>query len=245
MKLRGLFVTGTDTAVGKTTFSIGFLRHARRLGIRPIPFKPVETGYDAAGSDASALWRAAGPAAAEAGVCLYRLRLAAAPSVAAAAEGVSINLESILDHAEHLATQGDFILVEGAGGLLVPYAESETGADLARRLALPVVVVARTALGTVNHTALTLREADRNGLDVAAVVLNRVAPGPEQPHEATNGDLIERLTGRRPIGVLPHVRPQSTIDPDALPDGLADALFAGLGAAGIDRLLAAAGCVPG
>ena len=233
--VRGLFVTGTDTGVGKTTISVALLRHARRKGLTPIPFKPAETGCSSAPADARALWRAAQPPVAETEICLYALRMPAAPAQAAAAEGSRIDLERIADQAARLAARGDFLLVEGAGGLLVPYAEGVSGADVAKRLGLPLLVVARTALGTVNHTALTLREADREGLTVAGVILNRTE-AVVAPHEPGNADLIASLTGRRPIGPFPWLPPDAADNPDLL----ADALLTTVGERAIEALLAGA-----
>ncbi|HEX5270021.1 MAG TPA: dethiobiotin synthase [Gemmataceae bacterium] len=231
---RGLFVTGTDTGVGKTTVSAALLRHARRVGLRPIPFKPAETGCAPDPADAHLLWAAAQAPVAKAEVCLYAFPLPAAPSQAAAAAGAAIDVDRILDQAGRLASRGDFLLVEGAGGLLVPYAEGVTGADLARRLGLPVLVVARTALGTINHTALTLREAARTGLTVAATILNRTSAALD-PHEGGNADLIASLTGSRPLGPFPWMPRGSAEDPDRL----ADVLESTVGQAALDELLAA------
>ena len=187
--LRGLFVTGTDTGVGKTLVAAGLARYARRLGLAPIPFKPVETGCDPDPLDALCLWRAAQPPLPPADVCLYALRLPAAPALAAAAENQSIDVDRIVSRARELAALGDLLIVEGAGGLLVPYAGSTTAADLAAQLRLPLLVVARTALGTINHTALTLAEARRRHLPIAGCILSRVAED-IAPHEAANADLI-------------------------------------------------------
>ncbi len=220
---RGLFVTGTDTGVGKTLVSAALLRYARRLGLVPIPFKPAETGCAPMPSDARALWRAAAAPVAEAEVCLYALRLPVAPAAAAAAEGVRIDLERIADRADALAAKGDLLVVEGAGGLLVPYAEGSTGADVAKRLGLPLLVVARTALGTVNHTALTLREAARNGLEIAGLILNRT-PGTDGPQEAGNAALIASLTGCQAMGTFPTLTPEAAADPDRLADALGAAV---------------------
>jgi dethiobiotin synthetase len=217
--LRGLFVTGTDTGVGKTTISVALLRHARRAGLRPIPFKPVETGCQTAPEDAGALWRSAEPPIPLSDVCLYALRLAAAPALAAAAEHVRIDLDRIVEQARLLADQGDFLLVEGAGGLLVPYDDHCTAVELAQRLGLPLLIVARTALGTVNHTALTLREADRAGLSVAGVIFSRTTDGLE-PHETGNAALIAGLTGRHALGTLPYLSPAARTDPDLLAEAL-------------------------
>jgi len=229
---RGLFVTGTDTGVGKTLVSVALLRLAQRRGLRPIPFKPAETGCDPYPADARALWLAARPSVPEADVCLYALRLPAAPAHAAAAEGVRIDLQRIAQRAGVLAAAGGLLIVEGAGGLLVPYATGVTCVEIAARLELPLLIVARTALGTVNHTALTLKEAARASLEVAGVILNRTTAA-EGPHETGNAALITELTGQRPLGTVPWLPPEQANDPDAL----ADALVTSLGEPVIDKLL--------
>ncbi|HZL18090.1 MAG TPA: dethiobiotin synthase [Polyangia bacterium] len=221
--LRGLFVTGTDTGVGKTTISAALLRHARRRGLTPIPFKPVETGCDGAPADATLLWNAAQPPTPMSEACLYALRLPAAPSLAAAAEGIRVDLDLVVGRARALAARGDFLLVEGAGGLLVPYVDRLTTVELVRRLGLPLLVVARTALGTLNHTALTLREAERSGLQVAGVIFNRIAERIE-PHESGNAQLIGDLAGCRPLGPFPFLAPAARTDADLLADALVSAV---------------------
>jgi dethiobiotin synthetase len=231
---RGLFVTGTDTGVGKTMVSGALLRLALRRGLQPIPFKPAETGCAPHPADGRALWVAARPPVAEADVVLYAFRLPAAPAQAAAAEGAHIDLQRIADRATALAAKGDLLIVEGAGGLLVPYAAGVTCADIAARLRLPLLVVARTALGTVNHTALTLREAARASLEIAGVILSRTTEN-EGPHETGNADLIAQLTGHRPLGTLPWLRPELAHDPDAA----ADALAVSIGEPALEKLLGA------
>ena len=227
-------MTGTDTGVGKTLVSVALLRLAHRRGLTPIPFKPAETGCDPHPADGRALWLAARPPVAESDIVLYALRLPAAPALAAAAEGAHIDLEHIADRAGALAAKGDLLIVEGAGGLLVPYSADVTCADIAARLKLPLLVVARTALGTVNHTALTLREAARASLEVAGVILNQTTET-GGPHEAGNAGLIAQLTGRRPLGTLPWLPPESAGDPDAV----ADALLACMGESAVEKLLGA------
>jgi dethiobiotin synthetase len=231
---RGLFVTGTDTGVGKTLVAAGLARYAQRLGLTPIPFKPVETGCDPAPLDALFLWRAARPPLPAEEVCLYPFRLPAAPSLAAAVERRAIDPDAIVARAAQLAALGDLLIVEGAGGLLVPYADATTVADLAARLGLPLLIVARTALGTVNHTALTLAEARRRALPIAGVILSRASEA-VAPHEAANADLITAVSGDRPLGILPHLPAPAREDPDQL----ADALLAAVGAAALQRLLGA------
>jgi dethiobiotin synthetase len=229
---RGLFVIGTDTGVGKTTVGCGLLRLARRRGLTPIPFKPVETGCAPDPLDALALWRAARPPVTVTDVCPFALRLPAAPALAAAAEGVELDADRLTSRAVAAGAAGDFLLVEGAGGLLVPYVGAVTTAELAVRLGLPLVVVGRTALGTINHTALTLREAARHELTVAGLVLSRTDAA-AAPHEDGNIDLIEAVTGVRALGTLPHLPPDARDDADRLADALVDAL----GPIAVDRLL--------
>ena len=230
--LRGLFVTGTDTGVGKTLVAAGLARYARRIGLVPIPFKPVETGCDPEPLDALSLWRAAQPPFPPGDVCLHALRVPAAPALAAAAENQSIDLARIVARAGELAARGDLLIVEGAGGLLVPYTATATAADLASQLRLPLLIVARTALGTINHTALTLLEARRRQLPVAGYVLSRLSEN-VAPHEAANADLIAAVTGERPLGTLPFLPATVRDDPDAI----ADALVASVGEATLRRLL--------
>jgi len=228
--LRGLFVTGTDTGVGKTAVSVALLRCAVRRGLRPIPLKPVETGCAPQAEDAHRLWEAANAPVDERDVCPHRFRLPAAPAQAAALEGQQISLDEVAAHARRLAARGDWLLIEGAGGLLVPYGPDWTAADLLERLALPAVVVARTALGTINHTALTVRELQHRRLPIAALILNRTAPD-EQPQEAGSFPYVAAGTGLTPLGPLPWL-------PDASdPDRLADALEKTLGPERLSALL--------
>ncbi len=237
--LRGLFVAGTDTGVGKTVVASALLRASHNRGHRLIPFKPAETGADPRPEDALALHAAAGcPIPADL-VCLYPLPLPAAPQAAAAHAGISISLEKILERARALAALGDGLLVEAAGGLLVPYAPGLTGADLARHLDLPVLLVARTALGTINHTALSINELRRRHIRIAGLILVETTPE-RQPHEARNSALIEELTGVRALATFPHLgaHPGETNRPE--PERLAQALIAALAPSDLERLLAIA-----
>ena len=224
---RGLFVTGTDTGVGKTLVAAGLLRLARRQGLVPIPFKPVETGCDPEPADARRLWRAARPPIPPDDVCLHAFPLPAAPALAAAAAGRRLDLGAMVERAQALAGHGDFLLVEGAGGLLVPYADGQTTADLAARLGLPLLVVGRMALGTINHVALTLAEAARRGLPVAGCILSRTEPE-VGAHENGNVELIAALTGRRPLGVVPYLDADARDDDDRVADAVRDSLGDGL-----------------
>jgi dethiobiotin synthetase len=220
---QGLFIIGSDTGVGKTTIAVALARLAIRRGRRPVPYKPVETGCDPTPLDAERLWRAAGCPVPLDEVCPFALPLPAAPSAAAAARGVRIDLDDLDRRARALAPKGDLLIVEGAGGLLVPYNGGQTTADLAQRLALPVVVVGRVALGTVNHVSLTLSELGRRHAPIAGVVLVQTTPD-RQPHEASNAPLIRDVTGIAPFGVFPYLPVAEREDPDRLADALVGAV---------------------
>ena len=219
----GLFITGSDTGVGKTTIGVGLARIARRRGRIPIPFKPVETGCAPDPSDARRLWEAARPPTSLAETCPFPFPLPAAPAAAATEAGVRLDPIDLVGRAHAIATRGDFLLVEGAGGLLVPYAAASTNADLAAALGLPVLVVGRTALGTINHVSLTLAELQRRQIPLAGVVLVKTSERPEA-HEISNANLIEAVSGRRPLGTLPFLLSTDLNDPDRVADALATAL---------------------
>jgi dethiobiotin synthetase len=150
-------------------------------------------------------------------VCPYRLRAPLAPSVAATLEGVTIDVERIATLVARRAREADVLVVEGAGGLLVPLAGTTTYLDLAVRLGLALVVVAANRLGTVNHAALTARVAASAGLRVHGFVLSQPTPTTD-PSAATNAATIATLTGLRCLGVVPHLpRAEDAVAHLALP----------------------------
>jgi dethiobiotin synthetase len=211
--MRGLFVTGTDTGVGKTEVACALLSGARAAGLDVGAMKPAQSGT-APGqvSDAERLRQAAGGGDPLELVCPYQFAPPLAPGVAARLAGVEISMPRLLEAARTLASRHAALLVEGAGGLLVPLTLRQTYADLAVALGLPVLVVARAGLGTVNHTALTLEALRARGLAVAGVVLNRTGPD-DDPSVPSNAAEIERLTGAPVLASLPHVRDIASREP--------------------------------
>ena len=194
MRLNGYFVTGTDTGVGKTRVTSALAAQLRERGRHVIAAKPIESG---GGDDAESIARAAGHPP----ICLYRFAPPIAPGVAAETEGRTIDFDAIARAlAEH---PHDIMLVEGAGGLLCPLGGTRTMAELAAHLRLPLLLVARAGLGTINHTLLTVAEARRRGLEVAGVILSEVSPE-RTPDEPTNPAWIERLGDVRIVGRLRH-----------------------------------------
>lgn len=219
MRRAGVVVVGTDTGVGKTRVAAGLVRWCRRNGIDAVPWKPFATGVDpvrlAPGEDADVLLRAAGWGPERlADVSPVRLRAPRAPSRAAALEGRTIDPAAVLTR----APAGDILVVEGCGGLLVPIAGRYDVRELCWDLGLPVLVVARAALGTINHTRLTLEAAANAGLDVAGVVFSCIDADDE-----VGADSVEALREHGVPGLL--VRFGRVAAPDNV-DALADAFDA-------------------
>ena len=218
-----LAVTGTDTGVGKTLVSCALVTHLRASGLRVAAMKPVETGVAArtADTDAERLRRAAGGAPAPEDVCPVIYAEPLAPLVAADRAGCPIDLDRLAAARARLEADADALVVEGAGGLLVPFARNPDGhvvdfAALALAWRLALVIVAANRLGVVNHTLLTVREAERRGLTVRAVVLNAVRPAPADVAEATNFGVLRALLPAVPVVAFPYVPPELLGDQSVL-----------------------------
>jgi dethiobiotin synthetase len=204
--LRGLFVTATDTGVGKTEVACALVRGHRARGLDVGAMKPAQSGVEPGEpSDADRLRAAAGDGDPQELVCPYRFSPPLAPAVAARLAGEEVSLSRILEAARALAARHAALVVEGAGGILTPLTNRETFADLAVALGLPVLVVARAGLGTVNHTALTCEALRARRLTVHGIVLDRASEGGDAS-EPYNACEIERLTGARVLACLPFER---------------------------------------
>jgi dethiobiotin synthetase len=198
----GFFVTGTDTGVGKTVVACALVRALRAAGRDVGVMKPAETGVgDDGPRDAIALRDAAGASDPLDEICPVQLSLPAAPSVAADDDGVAIDLDAIREAYRTLAARHDCMVVEGAGGLLVPLVRGFTMADLAAELGLPVLLVARAALGTINHTLLSLEAIESRGLPLAGVVVSH-AEGPISDADEKNLTALRESLGERLVAEL-------------------------------------------
>lgn len=204
---RGIFVTGTDTGVGKTIVAATLARMLRLRGVDVGVMKPVTSGCREeqgvlVSDDALLLCRAAGVPC-DGDVAPYLLREPLSPADAARIDGVRIDLVRIKESFARLAASHDYVIVEGAGGLMVPLAGGFLMADLARELALPLLVVARPGLGTVNHTVLTCFAARQMEIPVAGVIINNF---PARPGLAEQGasHQIGNLCGAPVLGVWPN-----------------------------------------
>jgi dethiobiotin synthetase len=205
--MQGLFFTGTDTGVGKTVVTAGVAWLLRRQG-RPVRVcKPVATGADWDGArwlsaDTRLLAEAAGVAPDWEAVTPWTFPDPVAPPVAAGRQGRTLRLADLAAAVRARARPDSAMLVEGVGGLLCPLTERETVADLAGCLGLPLVIVTRRSLGTLNHTLLTLEVARGRKLAVAGVVVNETSP-PETLAEETNVDELRRRAGVPLLVVVP------------------------------------------
>src|SRR3954462_15071853 len=205
--MRGLFVTGTDTEVGKTVVAAAIVAALSARGVRTGAFKPVVTGIDEPDpvkpADHELLAACAGMAVADVTPVLFGP--AVSPHLAAEMAGAALDPGDLVAAPRAAAAGRDALVAEGVGGLLVPLTCGYLVRDLAHDLGLPLVVAARPGLGTINHTLLTLESARAGGLRGAAVV---IPPWPEEPDgmQRSNRETIESLGEVRVCG-LPHTDP--------------------------------------
>jgi dethiobiotin synthetase len=203
---RSLFVTGTDTGVGKTVVACGLARGFVAAGERVAVMKPIASGADRTAeglrnADALALMEAANVPLSYAQVNPYCFEPAVSPHIAAEEANIEVDVSTIRDCFRVLAGLSDRVVVEGAGGWLAPISRAESMADLARALALPVVLVVALRLGCLNHAALTRHAIDAANVRFAGWVANRL--GPPMEREEENLAALERRLGEAPLAVVP------------------------------------------
>ena len=206
--MNGLFVTGTDTGVGKTVLTAGIVLALRARGHSVGVAKPIQSGARADDPDGDAMllkrWTGASESAEE--IAPYAFAAPLAPLVAAELEGRAVDRADAVAAVRRVAERYEAVVVEGAGGFLVPVGKDWAIADLAAALGLPLLVVARAGLGTVNHTALTVLAARRLGLEPVGVILN----GPGDESSPDNARLIARLAGVPVLGHTPLLEGELT-----------------------------------
>jgi dethiobiotin synthetase len=207
---RGVFVTGTDTGVGKTLAACALVHALRAAGRRPVPMKPIAAGAEASHNDDTlALIKAAGLDASWAStVTPVLLREPMAPHIAAAREGRTLSLDFLEPALSRLGTAGDFLVVEGVGGFKVPLADGLDTVHLARAVGLPAVLVVGMRLGCLNHALLTADAVRAAGLPLAGWIANAIDP--DMPVRDENIAALEGRLGAPLIGSLPYSR-----EPDA------------------------------
>jgi len=205
---RGWFITGTDTGVGKTVITAALAAALRAGGVSVGVMKPIATGCvrrreGLVSEDAEFLAQAANAPEPLEAISPIRLAEPLAPTVAAARAGITLDLVPMWRAWDRLKRAHDVMLVEGIGGALCPVTPKQFVADLAQRFHLPVLVVARPDLGTINHTAMTVEVLRARGLDVAGVVINRYEADTDDVAQLTNPDEVQRVTGAPVLGLVP------------------------------------------
>ncbi|MEI6890669.1 MAG: dethiobiotin synthase [Pontiella sp.] len=222
--MNGLFITGTDTDVGKTALSALLLAELHRRKINAAPMKPVQTGCSGNTPDLDySLSMASMTVSKEAyaNMSPYPFEPACSPHLAAEMAGTEIEISEIVIAARKLVSDYDFVLAEGAGGVVVPLNSRETMLDLMHALHVPILIVARPGLGTINHTLLTIRTLRSDGLTIAGVVFVASTEQEFTFIEEDNGNTIEKF-GHVPIlGTIPYCRslaqPNPTFDDLPIP----------------------------
>src|SRR5882724_1511150 len=219
----GIFVTGTDTGVGKTLVSVSLVKALVHHGLRVSVMKPIASGSErtTAGvrkADAVALAAASNVAAPYATINPYCFEPAISPHIAAEEAGIDVDMRVIRQSYETLAAGADWVVVEGAGGWYAPISESQAMADLPKLLQIPVLLVVGLRLGCLNHALLTKRAIEAQGAAFAGWVANSLDPALERPAE--NLSSLERLLGTEPLAVFPF-------EPDAQSNGRAGAQLGG------------------
>ena len=208
--MQGYFITGTDTNVGKTVVTACLANLFKSRGENVGVMKPIETGVDpecssSANSDAKFLIEVTGVQDALEDVCPYRLKTPASPYQAGKIEGKELYPEKILERFRALQSKHSMMLVEGIGGLLVPITRRYNVTDLALQMNLPLIIVSRIRVGTLNHTLLTINAARQHGLKIKGVILNRNEGGDLDEVEKQQGKMIEELSDTPILGICPYI----------------------------------------
>jgi dethiobiotin synthetase len=222
MSARGIFITGTDTGVGKTVVACALTRGLVRLGYRVGVLKPVASGSERTpaglrNEDALALLECANLGQAYEGANPYCFEPPISPHIAAHEAGIEVDIVKIGDVYNTIAARADWVVVEGAGGWLAPLSDRESMADLPRTLGIPALLVVGLRLGCLNHAALTRSAIVSSGVRLAGWVGNAIDPGFARSDE--NAATLVRLLGEAPLGHVPHLAPGAAapvLEPAAL-----------------------------
>jgi dethiobiotin synthetase len=228
----GIFVTATDTGVGKTIVSAAIIRALKKAGVNAGAMKPMETGCAVENGilisvDGSFLRNAAEMTDSIDLVTPIRYKLPLAPYAASVKEGVPVKLDAVLKAYKRLAAEYEFMVVEGIGGVLVPLTRTASGdayfvTDLIKDLRLTAVVVARPLLGTINHTLLTVSRLIEEGIEVKGVIISNSALPQGTIAEETNPEILKELCPVPVIGIVPYLEKVTIEEIDAKAAGCID-----------------------
>ena len=211
---KGYFISGTDTGVGKTVVTACLLAFYKNIGLDTGVMKPIETGVDPecsseANSDAKFLLEMSENSDTLEEICPIRLKPAASPLQAARLTNQTLNTKLVIESFHRLQKKYDQVLVEGIGGLMVPIKPGYFVSDLIKEMQLPLIIVSRISLGTLNHTLLTLKMAIEKNIKVKGVVLNHCKNNDLNEIELEQASLIQELSGVSVLGECPFINPVS------------------------------------
>ncbi|MEK6531361.1 MAG: dethiobiotin synthase [Deltaproteobacteria bacterium] len=217
---RAYFITGTDTSVGKTFVGAGIASALREKGLSVGVMKPVETGCTAvrnklAPEDALTLKNACTPASSLDEINPYRFRAPLAPSIASRIQGKRISLDVIKKAFSSIRSKHDITLVEGAGGLLTPLTGEKTMLDLCLYLEVPLIIVASSRLGCINHTLLTVSAARASKVKIKGIILNNADEDGRDSSRAYNMNEIKKLAKTPVLGEIPFLKGAKKCAPHA------------------------------
>tara|TARA_B100000686_G_scaffold353433_1_gene459038 strand:+ start:1476 stop:2174 length:699 start_codon:yes stop_codon:yes gene_type:complete len=209
--MNGFFITGTDTDVGKTVVTACLTTLFKSQGIDVGVMKPIETGVDpecnsSANSDAKFLMEVSGNNDPADEVCTYRFKTPASPYQAAQIAGRVITPATIIENFKILKSHHNLMLIEGAGGLLVPITNRYNVANLALEIGLPLIIVSRLRLGTLNHTLLTINAAKQHGLKIKGIILNQQENHALNFVEKQQDKLIKEFSDIPILGICPYIQ---------------------------------------
>lgn len=201
--------------MGKTFVAVGIIKALKNKGINVCPMKPAESGCrlkqgTLVPGDTMKLIKAAKVHEPLSNINQYRLRSPLAPSVAADIEGITISKNKIFSAFHRLNNNYAITMVEGAGGIMSPLCKKYLFINLVQDLALPLIIVSRSGLGTINHTLLTIETAENRGLDILGVVINNSKKRSSDPSEKSNPELIENLGNVPVLGIVPYISKSSS-----------------------------------
>jgi len=206
--MSGLFVTATDTDVGKTVIAGGLAGALRQRGMKVGVYKPIQSGHLTSdpNGDAYRLKELSGVKSQLSQICPYSVEEPLTPVLALRRAGEKVSLNEIEQGYEELRTEFSSIIVEGAGGLAVPYVEEGLVVDVAKKLNLPLLIVARPNLGTINHTLMTIEYAKKHGLSIIGFVISGLGKTPIGISEQTNPQMIAHYGQVPHLGTLPWLK---------------------------------------
>ncbi|WP_240416730.1 dethiobiotin synthase [Paenibacillus periandrae] len=212
--IRGLFVTGTDTDVGKTVITAAITAMLRAEGMNAGVWKPIQSGalLGSGLTDAERLLKSTGINERPEAVAPFTFEAPLTPMLATKQAGVTLTMKELITAGLPLTKRYEALLVEGAGGVAVPLTDDALIVDLISELRIPALIVARSSLGTINHTLLTASFLRHRGVPIVGIILNdgESTESHDDPSVATNAQLIEQYSGLEVLGRFPHLHAEAT-----------------------------------